>query len=342
MSFELNSIRIAFDEINVINGIDLSASLGETLCLLGPSGCGKTTLLRILAGLETPSSGSVTIGNRVVFSAAINITPERRPVGFLFQDFALFPHLTVRQNVSFGIQDSPTVAEEVSHLLARVNLSDFQNAMPSTLSCGQQQRVALARALARRPQLMLLDEPFSGLDTELKLQLRESTHRLLKEHQITTVIVTHDPEEAMYMADRIALMHNGTIVQVASPEQMYSHPVNQFCARFLETTLALNGYNNGAEIHTIAGSFEAMPEAPMGEVQVLVRLESLTLEAGEGRYQVLHRHFVGAHTLIDLIDSQKVFTDLQILVATEQAKNLSDGQLVKLTSCTHKPLLIIK
>lgn len=341
MSFVLHSIRLAFDGVPVISGVELSACAGETICLLGPSGCGKTTLLRILAGLEAPDAGTVTLNDTPVFGNGINVPPEKRAVGYLFQDYALFPHLTVAQNVAFGIQDHPTVEREVAELLASVNLSGFEKAMPSTLSGGQQQRVALARALARRPQLMLLDEPFSGLDTDLKLQLRESTHRLLKEHGITAVIVTHDPEEAMYMADHIALMEDGDIVQLGTPQELYNQPINQFCARFLGPTLTIEGHSNGQSIDTVAGIFSADPSQPTGEVKVLVRPESLTVQSGEGRYEVLHRHFVGSHTLVDLIDPLEQFPDLQVLVPTWQSQALAEGQSVKLLSLREQPLLVV-
>ncbi|HEY7802809.1 MAG TPA: ABC transporter ATP-binding protein [Orrella sp.] len=341
MSFGLHSIRLAFDGVPVINGVDLSAQSGATLCLLGPSGCGKTTLLRILAGLEAPDAGTVTLGGKRVFGEGVNVPPEKRQVGYLFQDYALFPHLTVSQNVAFGIQGWPNVEREVADLLASVNLSGFENAMPSTLSGGQQQRVALARALARRPQLMLLDEPFSGLDTELKLQLRESTHRLLKEHGITAIIVTHDPEEAMYMADRIVLMSQGSIVQTGSPQELYNQPINQFCARFLGDTLTVQGTNDGQTIHTSIGTFLAESGHPAGDVTVLVRPESLTVQPGEGPYQVLHRHFVGSHTLVDLVDPQEHLPDLQVLVTTERSQALSAGQSVKLVSLQPHPLLVV-
>ena len=341
MSFVLHSIRLAFDGVPVISGVELSATAGETICLLGPSGCGKTTLLRILAGLEAPGAGTVTLNDTLVFGNGVNVPPEKRPVGYLFQDYALFPHLTVAQNVAFGIQDHPTVEREVAELLASVNLSGFEKAMPSTLSGGQQQRVALARALARRPQLMLLDEPFSGLDTDLKLQLRESTHRLLKEHGITAVIVTHDPEEAMYMADHIALMENGGIVQLGTPQELYNQPVNQFCARFLGPTLTIQGHNNGQSIDTVAGIFSADPSQPTGDIKVLVRPESLTVQSGEGRYEVLHRHFVGSHTLVDLIDPLEQFPDLQVLVPTWQSQALAEGQSVTLLSLREQPLLVV-
>ena len=341
MSFVLNSIRLSFDGVPVIRGVDLAAATGETLCLLGPSGCGKTTLLRILAGLEAPDAGTVSIDGEPVFARGINTPPEKRQVGYLFQDYALFPHLTVQQNIAFGIQGSANIDKQVAHLLASVNLSGFEQAMPSTLSGGQQQRVALARALARRPTLMLLDEPFSGLDTDLKLQLRESTHRLLKEHGITAVIVTHDAEEAMYMADRIALMDHGAIVQLGTPEELYSQPVNQFCARFLGSTLTIEGHHDGQRIQTAAGVFAADPRYPIGEVKVLMRPESLSVQAGDGRYRVLHRHFVGAYTLVDLVDSQETLPDLQVHVPTEQSLALSEGQSVKLISLAERALLVV-
>ena len=341
MSFALDSIRLAFDQVPVIRGVGLSAAPGETLCLLGPSGCGKTTLLRILAGLEAPDAGTFNICGEPVFAGGVNTPPEKRQVGYLFQDYALFPHLSVEQNIAFGIQGNANVGRQVADLLDRVNLSGFEKAMPSTLSGGQQQRVALARALARQPTLMLLDEPFSGLDTDLKLQLRESTHRLLKEQGITAVIVTHDAEEAMYMADRIALMDQGAIVQLGTPEELYGEPVNQFCARFLGPTLTLEGHHDGQRIQTAAGEFATDPRYPVGAVKVLMRPESLSVRPGDGRYQVLHRHFVGAYTLVDLIDRQDIWPDLQVHVPTAQSLALAEGQPVQLISLAERALLVV-
>lgn len=340
MSFNLTDVHLSFDGVNIIQGLDLHAEPGEIICLLGPSGCGKTTTLRVLAGLEDPDHGQVEIGQSTMFDAGINVAPERRQVGYLFQDYALFPHLSVGQNVGFGIQGQPDAAARIDELLASVNLQLFVNASPATLSGGQQQRVALARALARQPNLVLLDEPFSGLDTALKLQLRESTHRLLKRQGTTAVIVTHDPEEAMYMADRIALMDQGRIVQLGSPTELYQDPINEFCARFLGETLVFAGDCRDGLVRTVAGEFSAPDSAPIGSVQVLTRPERLDVMLGDGPYQVFHKHFIGVHTLVDLIDPAGALPDLQIPVPTSRAHVLQSDVKVRLTCNNPTPLLV--
>lgn len=340
MSFNLTDIQLSFDGNRIIQGLDLDAQPGEIICLLGPSGCGKTTTLRVLAGLEHPNRGQVSIADKLMFGSGTNLAPEQREVGYLFQDYALFPHLSVAENVGFGIQGHPDAEARIHELLASVNLETYADASPSTLSGGQQQRVALARALARQPNLVLLDEPFSGLDTALKLQLRESTHRLLKRQGTTAVIVTHDPEEAMYMADRIALMDQGRIVQLGSPTELYQDPINEFCARFLGETLVFKGDCHDGLVRTVAGEFSASDSAPTGPVQVLTRPERLDVMLGDGPYQVFHKHFIGVHTLVDLIDPAGQLPDLQIPVPTSRAHVLQSDVKVRLTCNNPTPLLV--
>lgn len=336
----MRSIRLSFGDTAVINDLDLAARPGEIICLLGPSGCGKTTTLRVLAGLERPDSGSVEIDGRIVYDESVDVAPESRAIGYLFQDYALFPHLTVAQNVGFGIQEQANADSEVRTLLDRVQMGQFANAMPHTLSGGQQQRVALARALARKPKLLLLDEPFSGLDTALKIQLRESTHSLLKEIGTSAVIVTHDAEEAMFMADRIALMRRGRIVQLGTPAQLYNHPVDDFTARFLGEVIELLGESDGTLVTTVAGEFEGDTALPVGAVTVLVRPEDLVVMAGDGPYRIGHRHFIGSHTLVDLFGHDAGLPDIQLSVPTAKAVLLEKGQPVCPKSRCRKPLLI--
>jgi len=209
----------------VLRHVSLQLHPGQVHCLLGDSGCGKSTLLRLLAGLESPTAGLIRIAGRVVSSAdgaAAHVKPEHRAVGLVFQDYALFPHLSVLRNVTFGMAHRPrrTRKAAATQLLDQVGLADFANAMPHTLSGGQQQRVALARALARDPKLMLLDEPFTGLDTALRDELREVTLAVLRAADVATLMVTHDPAEALLVADTVSVMRAGRLICTAKPESV--------------------------------------------------------------------------------------------------------------------------
>ncbi|MEM6394035.1 MAG: ABC transporter ATP-binding protein [Planctomycetota bacterium] len=209
----------------VVQDLSLELHAGQVHCLLGDSGSGKSTLLRLLAGLERPAAGSITVGDRTVSSAdrsVKHIKPERRAVGFVFQDYALFPHLSVRRNITFGMRHRPLRERKPAalDLLDRVGLTDYAKAMPHTLSGGQQQRVALARALARDPKLMLLDEPFTGLDTVLRDELRDVTLKVLREASVATLMVTHDPAEALLVADTVSVMRAGRLLRTAPPDEV--------------------------------------------------------------------------------------------------------------------------
>lgn len=213
--------------------LSLRIEAGEIVCLLGPSGCGKSTTLRLAAGLERLQAGRILIADQVAAEPGAELPPERRGVGLVFQDSALFPHLTVWQNVAFGLKGAAADRRRRAlSLLERVHLTAFADVYPHTLSGGEQQRVGLCRAMAVKPRVMLMDEPFSGLDTRLRQQVREETLSLLADEGTPTLLVTHDPEEAMRMADRIALMQEGRVVQIGPPEDLYDRPANPFVVRF--------------------------------------------------------------------------------------------------------------
>ena len=222
-----------YDTIEALRGLSMTVEPGEVVCLLGPSGCGKTTLLRVAAGIERPTSGRVLINDLEVAGPDRFVPPEKRNVGLMFQDFALFPHLTILQNAAFGLKALPAEEKrkEAMAILARVGLSRYANSYPHVLSGGEQQRVALARAIVPRPSVMLMDEPFSGLDVQLRSSMQEETLGLLRETRATSVIVTHNPEEAMRLGDRIAVMSHGQLSQVGTAEELYRTPADLFVAR---------------------------------------------------------------------------------------------------------------
>ena len=256
---------------------------GEILCLLGPSGCGKTTVLRIAAGLETPQRGRVLIDGREVVGPGILVPTEARNIGLMFQDFALFPHLKAIDNVAFGLAELPSAQrrEAAREALERVGMAGAADSYPHTLSGGEQQRVALARAMASKPRVMLLDEPFSGLDVRLRDRIRADTAGLLKDAGTTTLMVTHDPEEAMLMADRIALMNDGRVLQEGAPIDLYRHPNSPFCASFLGETNRLEGFVKSGHAETALGTFTADGLAEDTPVEVHVRPEGLSLETAD-------------------------------------------------------------
>lgn len=278
----LDGIYHAYDDRLVLAGVNLSVKSGEIVCLLGPSGCGKTTALRIAAGLEPLSRGTVTINGAVASDRSTHLAPEKRSVGFLFQDFALFPHLNVRDNIAFGIKN--VAAEEkrrrTDRLLETVGLVSYADEFPHILSGGQQQRVALARALAPEPRVMLLDEPFSDLDARLRDEVRDETARILKESGVATLMVTHDPEEAMWMADRIALMRDGVVIQMGEPSDLYFRPADAFAVGFFGDVNELTGRVSGGTAATPFGPLDSGTLPDGSEVEILIRPEALRLTSG--------------------------------------------------------------
>ena len=258
-TLQLEGLRHVYDDVVAVDAFDLEVRAGEVVCLLGPSGCGKTTALRVAAGLERLQRGCVRVGGRVVADGTIDTPPENRGIGLVFQDFALFPHLTVLQNVEFGLAGMSAAERHIRAVtvLDPVGMKWATSRYPHSLSGGQQQRVALARALAPEPPVILLDEPFSGLDARLRDQIRDESLHILKNSGIATLLVTHDAEEAMFMADRIAVMRDGRVVQVGKPEELYFRPIDAFVAEFFGEVNRLSGRAAGGRVETPLGMFDA-------------------------------------------------------------------------------------
>ncbi|MEM9806883.1 MAG: ABC transporter ATP-binding protein [Cyanobacteria bacterium P01_D01_bin.56] len=289
-----------------INKVTLQLRQGELLALLGPSGCGKTTLLRTIAGFETPDAGWIELAQQPVCGQGATVPPERRDVGIVFQDYALFPHLTVIENVAFGLkhlkrhrrlphQQIHSLAEESLRL---VGLDGLEKRYPHALSGGQQQRVALARALAPRPSLVLLDEPFSNLDVQVRLYLRQEVRSILKGVGASGIFVTHDQQEALAIADRVAVMREGRIEQLASPEEIYEQPASRFIAdfvtqaNFVEAHRAAEGWQTNLGLVT----YDQVQESMLDSGSLMIRQEELHLEAvgsGKAAWIISDREFLG-------------------------------------------------
>jgi iron(III) transport system ATP-binding protein len=255
----LTDVTKSFGAEQAVEGVSLEVAAGELLTFLGPSGCGKTTTLRMIAGLEEPTTGSIALAGETVAAADAFVPPEARDVGIVFQNFALFPHLTVRENVAFGLSeaDAAETAARVDDLLELVEMTDHGAKTPDQLSGGQKQRVALARSLAPEPDVLLLDEPFSNLDVRLRVEMREEVRRILKAAGVTAVSVTHDQEEALSISDRVAVMHDGAIEQVGRPEGVFERPESKFVASFLGRASFLEGRLREGHVETGVGRFNA-------------------------------------------------------------------------------------
>ena len=264
----------------VVDNLTFSVREGEIFALLGPSGCGKTTTLRLIAGFERPDAGDVRLGDRLLASARMHLPAEQRGIGLVFQDFALFPHLSVYDNVRFGLRSMAREAidQRCREVIQLVGLTGFEKRMPHQLSGGQQQRVAIARTLAPAPKLVLLDEPFSNLDALLRQATRQEFRGVLKRSGMTAVMVTHDQEEALSFADRVAVMRNGHIEQIGTPEEVYYQPRTLFVAQFLGRTNLLLSQANGLRANTPVGTV-ALNRSAQGNVLLSLRPEHLTLEA---------------------------------------------------------------
>jgi len=305
----LDRVSHAYDDLLAVDDLSLEVAAGEVVCLLGPSGCGKTTALRIAAGLEHLQQGRVSMAGRVVSGERRDIPPEDRNIGLVFQDYALFPHLSVQANVTFGLNKltAKDRRSRAGQVLALLGMDTYAQAYPHQLSGGQQQRVALARALAPRPLVMLLDEPFSGLDQALRNQIRDQTLHVLKQSGAATLMVTHDPEEAMFMADRIALMRDGKIVQCGQPSELYLTPRDAFVAGFFGEVNRLPGVVLEGRVKTPFGWVQAADHAEGAQVEVLIRPEALNLRpigpgcrAGERPAHVLASRMLGRSSMIHL------------------------------------------
>lgn len=279
MALGFDGVTQRFGTVTALEQVSLTVAPGEIVALLGHSGCGKTTLLRLAAGVERPSAGRVLLEGRDVSSPASFVEPEARGVGLVFQDYALFPHLSVRENVRFGLRGYGNAEADATALraIARVGLADLAEAYPHMLSGGEQQRVALARAVAPRPGVLLMDEPFSNLDRRLRDVVRDETMALLQEIGATSIIVTHDPEDAMRVADRIVLMQQGGIVQTGTAEELYRRPASLFAARFFCDLTEIEAVVRNGAVDTPLGRFPAPDLAEGANAVVGVRPQAIRL-----------------------------------------------------------------
>lgn len=256
MGLRFADIHFSYGAVSALRGITLDAQKGEILCLLGRSGCGKSTLLKLAAGILPVQSGSITLDDLPLAEPAFNPPPEKRSVGLVFQDSALFPHLTVSDNIGFGLKDRANRPAIIEELLEQIGLSEMGERYPHTLSGGQQQRVAVARALAPAPDVLLMDEPFASIDISLRRQLREETRRLVKSRQCATILVTHDPEEALEIADKIAVMESGRITQHGTGQDLHDHPSSLFVGLMAGSGAVLRATQRDDHYQTAFGQFE--------------------------------------------------------------------------------------
>jgi iron(III) transport system ATP-binding protein len=301
---DVREVSKRYNKTVAVKRCNLQVASGEILALLGPSGSGKTTLLRLIAGFERPDQGRIAIDGRTVVdvAASVWVAAENRGIGMVFQDYALFPHLTVVQNVRFGLRNGSRDERQrrVEELLRLTELIHCAARYPHELSGGQQQRVALARALAPRPRVVLLDEPFNGLDPELRPQMRKEVATILRHLGTAAVLVTHDQEEALGMADQVAVIRAGELQQVGTPEDVYYSPKTDFVAGFIGHADFIPGTVSGPEVHTEIGSFPCSPDLAPGPVKVMIRHEAVNSKPGGILATVEEREFLGGEILYRL------------------------------------------
>ncbi|TCJ20463.1 ABC transporter ATP-binding protein [Rubrobacter taiwanensis] len=303
----LSGVSKRFGPVEAVRNLHLTLQKGRILALLGPSGCGKTTTLRLLAGFERPDSGEIEIAGRTVAGGGRHVPPEHRRVGMVFQDYALFPHLSVQQNIAYGLPRDGKRADRIREVLALAGLTGLEDRMPHELSGGQQQRVALARALAPEPAIILLDEPFSNLDAALRARVRAEVREIITAAGTTAIFVTHDREEALSLADEVAVMLDGELVQSAPPEELYTRPVNREVATLVGEANFLPAEARGGHARCELGEVPLLQDA-RGPVEIMLRPELLRLHPSEnGSATVTGREFYGHDQLVRLrLDSGTV------------------------------------
>lgn len=342
---ELEEVSKRFGDETAVENLSVSVRDGELLTLLGPSGCGKTTTLRLIAGLERPDAGTITINDERVAAGGENgfTAPEDRDVGVVFQDFALFPHMTAAENIAFGLDDTDDANRaRVEELLELVGLSGKADARPEELSGGQKQRIALARSLAPEPDILLLDEPFSNLDVDLRVEMREEVRQILDETGVTAVSVTHDQEEALSISDRIAVVSEGDIKQIGTPESVFQHPRSRFVANFLGHANFLSGYVEADMVSTTLGSigrdqiYGLDIQYDYTEIDVLVRPDDVIARPAdeeEADGHVTYRRYLGPSIMyrVELENGEFV----ECMHNHTEALSLDEPVAVDLTA-THK------
>lgn len=299
IALECKGLSKRYGEVQALEEVDLTVPRGQVMALLGPSGCGKTTALRLIAGFGNPDAGTIAISGQQVFQPGRSVPPEKRKVGMVFQEGALFPHLTVEQNVAYGLMKRDNRKARVCEALELVGLSGLQHRMPHELSGGQQQRVALARALAPQPEILLLDEPFSNLDPGLRDQVRRDVREILRASNATAIFVTHDQEEALFVGDAIAVMRQGRIEQVGSPENIFHQPATRFVAEFIGMVDFIPAWRGQDRLSTEVGSVP-WPNAglPDSELEVMMRPDCLDCHpSDQGPGVICSREFRGAFYL---------------------------------------------
>lgn len=338
----IENLNCFYQKNQILRDLQLQLDDNEIVCLLGESGCGKTTLLRAVAGLQASLDGEISINNQQVNAHGINTPPEQRKVGLIFQDYALFPHLNVFDNIAFSLfkMDKKQQAQRVEEVLALVQLSDFAQRFPHQLSGGQQQRIAIARALAYQPDLMLLDEPFSNLDQHVRFQLIQEIRRLLKKQGMSALFVTHSKEEGFAFADKIALMRDGQIIQIGAPQQLYSVPNCRYVADFM-------GHSNYVDVdvqsaHSLSCDFgvlttEAVVHYPQGTtLKLLVRPEQFVVNEDKmGEAEICDIHFLGALLKMSIQFQGHVYTVQQ----SNEQQRYQVGDRVTLSIRQHQPIL---
>lgn len=334
MSRVLNCVEVTkrFGEVKAVDNLSVSLEEGQILSLLGPSGCGKTTTLRLLAGFVKPDSGVIEIDGRIVNGNDIFIPPEKRKIGIVFQDYALFPHLNVLNNITFGVNNGYG-KEVAAKYISILGLDGLESRMPDQLSGGQQQRVALARALAPNPSVLLLDEPFSNLDTSLRMGVREEIRDILKENGVSVVFVTHDQEEAFFMGDKVAIMNSGALEQFGSPHEIYHYPCSKFVARFVGIADFLPVRTVGERAETVIGAIDLPREVRQCDnIDVMIRPDDVLIESSpDGRGTIISSVFQGGSYVY------RVSTDTGEIIHCSQhhTVNLPVGTRVKMSFCSH-------
>jgi len=337
LAVRLDRISKSFDDVIALDDVSLELESGTMMALLGPSGCGKTTALRLISGFEQPDAGTVEVNGRRVASAASMVPPERRHVGLVFQDLALFPHLSARDNVAYGIRRDPDQRVRVDELLEMVGLSADGRRMPHELSGGMQQRVALARALAPRPDVLLLDEPFSSLDQAMRTQLRAEVRQILRDARQSAIFVTHDQGEALTVADRVAVMTRGKVLQVAPPELIYAEPATPYVATFVGVANLVPGDVHEGLADTRFGKVPLIGQSSReldGHGLVLLRPEHFTIvetpdgPASDDGWEVTDRRFSGSEILLEVRarDGERLWVE-----AGSRVRHLGTGDRVSVT-----------